>query len=71
MKKLLIKLFDKIILLILGFSGVLYACAKYGMPAPDYGMSEPAMYGVPQSEYMRSDSVENNTTDERIDLEQR
>ncbi len=70
MKKLLIKLFDKIILLILGFSGILYACAKYGMPqpAPKYGII-PA-YGVAQSEYMRSGGVNNSATDERIDLEQ-
>jgi putative lipoprotein (rSAM/lipoprotein system) len=36
MKKTIIKIFDKIILLLLGFSGILYACCKYGMPANEY-----------------------------------
>ena len=31
MKKSVIKFFDKIIIVILGFSGLLYSCAKYGM----------------------------------------
>ena len=30
MKKAIIKFFDRIIILILGFSGLLYSCAKYG-----------------------------------------
>ena len=36
MKKLIIKLFDKLILLLLGFSGILYSCAKYGMPVDEF-----------------------------------
>ena len=36
MKKSFIKFFDKIILLLLGLSGIFYACAKYGMPVDDY-----------------------------------
>jgi len=36
MKKALIQFFDKIILLLLGFSGIFYACYKYGMPADEY-----------------------------------
>ena len=36
MKKTIIKFFDKIILFILGFSGVIYSCAKYGMPETEY-----------------------------------
>ena len=30
MKKRVIKIFDKVILLLLGFSGAFYSCAKYG-----------------------------------------
>jgi len=36
MKKSFIKFFDKIILLLLGLSGIFYACSKYGMPADEY-----------------------------------
>ena len=36
MKKSIIKIFDKIILLLLGFSGILYSCYKYGMPVDEY-----------------------------------
>ena len=36
MKKSLIKFFDKIILLLLGLSGIFYSCMKYGMPADEY-----------------------------------
>ena len=36
MKKTIIKIFDKIILLLLGFSGILYSCYKYGMPVDEY-----------------------------------
>ena len=36
MKKPFIKIFDKIILLLLGFSGMFYACYKYGMPVAEY-----------------------------------
>jgi len=36
MKKTFIKFFDKIILFILGFSGILYSCAKYGMPENEF-----------------------------------
>jgi putative lipoprotein (rSAM/lipoprotein system) len=36
MKKLIIKLFDKVILLILGSSAVLYSCYKYGMPVDEF-----------------------------------
>ena len=36
MKKSFIKFFDKIILLLLGFSGIFYACYKYGMPADEF-----------------------------------
>jgi len=36
MKKTIIKLFDKLILLLLGFSGILYSCMKYGMPVDEF-----------------------------------
>ena len=36
MKKTIVKIFDKIILLILGFSGIFYSCSMYGTPAADY-----------------------------------
>jgi putative lipoprotein (rSAM/lipoprotein system) len=36
MKKPIIKFFDKIILLLLGFVGILYSCAKYGMPVDEF-----------------------------------
>jgi putative lipoprotein (rSAM/lipoprotein system) len=36
MKKPLIKFFDKIILLLLGLSGILYSCAKYGALADEF-----------------------------------
>ena len=36
MKKPVIKFFDKLLLLILGSSAVLYSCAKYGMPADEF-----------------------------------
>ena len=36
MKKSVIKFFDKIILLLLGLSGIFYCCAKYGMPETEY-----------------------------------
>jgi len=36
MKKTIIKSFDKIILLLLGFSGMFYSCYKYGMPVAEY-----------------------------------
>jgi len=36
MKKRVIKIFDKIILLLLGFSGVLYSCYEYGAIADEY-----------------------------------
>ena len=36
MKKLIIKFWDKIIVLLLGSSAVLYSCAKYGMLVPEY-----------------------------------
>jgi len=39
MKKTIIKLFDKIILLILGLSGVLYSCMKYGMPEDEFELN--------------------------------
>jgi putative lipoprotein (rSAM/lipoprotein system) len=35
MKKQVIKNFDKIILAILGLSGIVYSCAKYGMIVPE------------------------------------
>ena len=34
MKKLIIKLFDKVILFLLGFSGIVYTACKYGMAVP-------------------------------------
>ena len=49
MKKSAIKFFDKIILLLLGFSGMFYTSCEYGMPAPEYGMPVPE-YGVPPVE---------------------
>ena len=36
MKKPIIKFFDKVILLILGLSPILYSCEKYGMPSATY-----------------------------------
>jgi putative lipoprotein (rSAM/lipoprotein system) len=39
MKKPIIKLLDKIILLLLGFSGILYSCYKYGMPVDEFELS--------------------------------
>ena len=36
MKKIFIKFFDKIIILLLGFSGMFYSCAKYGMVVAEY-----------------------------------
>ena len=36
MKKQIIKFFDKVILLLLGSSGVLYSCYKYGMIEAEY-----------------------------------
>jgi putative lipoprotein (rSAM/lipoprotein system) len=36
MKKIIIKFFDKIILLLLGVSGIFYSCAKYGMPVDEF-----------------------------------
>ena len=36
LKKSLIKFFDKIILLLLGLSGIFYSCMKYGMPENEY-----------------------------------
>jgi len=36
MKKPIIKIFDKLILLLLGFSGMFYSCYKYGMPIATY-----------------------------------
>ena len=36
MKKTIIRIFDKMILLLLGLSGIFYACAKYGMPVDEY-----------------------------------
>jgi len=36
MKKPIIKLFDKLILLLLGMSGIIYSCAKYGEPVAEY-----------------------------------
>jgi putative lipoprotein (rSAM/lipoprotein system) len=39
MKKPIIKFFDKIILLILGFSGMFYSCYEYGMPVAEYELN--------------------------------
>jgi putative lipoprotein (rSAM/lipoprotein system) len=36
MNKKFIKLFDKVILAVLGFSGIVYSCAKYGEPIADF-----------------------------------
>jgi hypothetical protein len=36
MKKPIIKLFDKLILLLLGFSPIFYGCPKYGEPVATY-----------------------------------
>ena len=36
MKKHLITFFDKIILFLLGFSGIFYGCMKYGMPSANF-----------------------------------
>ncbi|MCL2168329.1 MAG: radical SAM-associated putative lipoprotein, partial [Lentimicrobiaceae bacterium] len=36
MKKPIIKFFDKIIFILLGFSGIFYGCPKYGMPEANY-----------------------------------
>jgi len=36
MKRSFIKFFDKIILLLLGFSGIFYSCMKYGMPSDEF-----------------------------------
>ena len=36
MKKRVIKFWDKIILLLLGFSGIVYSCAEYGMIEAQY-----------------------------------
>ena len=36
MKKIIIKSFDKIVILLLGFSGIFYSCAMYGTPEADY-----------------------------------
>ena len=36
MKKSIIKFWDKIIVMLLGSSAVLYSCAKYGMLVPEY-----------------------------------
>ena len=36
MKKPIIKLFDKLILLLLGMSGIFYSCMKYGMPVDEF-----------------------------------
>ncbi|MCL2290661.1 MAG: radical SAM-associated putative lipoprotein [Bacteroidetes bacterium] len=47
MKKPIIKFLDKVILLLLGFSGILYSCAKYGMPVDEFeikGMVTDATY---------------------------
>ena len=46
MKKSIIKLFDKVILLlILGSSAILYSSCEYGAPEPEYGVIP--MYGPP------------------------
>jgi len=39
MKKPIIKLFDKVILLLLGSSAVLYSCYKYGMPVDEFELN--------------------------------
>jgi putative lipoprotein (rSAM/lipoprotein system) len=36
MKKPIIKFFDKIILLLIGLSGIAYSCYKYGMPVDEF-----------------------------------
>jgi len=43
MKKRVIKIFDKIILLLLGFSGAFYSCAKYGMIVDEYHVNGTVM----------------------------
>jgi len=45
MKKSLIHFFDKIILVLLGFSGILYSCAKYGMPENEFEIKGAVFYG--------------------------
>jgi len=45
MKKKFIKFFDKIILLLLGFSGILYSCAKYGMPENEFEIKGTVFHG--------------------------
>ena len=53
MKKPFIKFFDKIILLLLGLSGIVYTGC-----APDYGVEPVPEYGVPQSAYQVQDADE-------------
>ncbi|MCL2131713.1 MAG: radical SAM-associated putative lipoprotein [Lentimicrobiaceae bacterium] len=36
MKKSAIKMFDKVILMLLGMTGIVYSCAKYGEPIAEY-----------------------------------
>ena len=36
MEKPFIKFFDRIILLLLGMTGIVYSCAKYGEPIAEY-----------------------------------
>ena len=43
MKKRVIKIFDKVILLLLGFSGAFYSCAKYGDPAAEFQINGTVM----------------------------
>ena len=43
MKKRVVKIFDKIILLLLGFSGVLYSCYEYGAIADEYEVNGTVM----------------------------
>ena len=43
MKKRIIKIFDKIILLLLGFSGAFYSCAMYGDPVEEFQINGTVM----------------------------
>ena len=43
MKKRIIKIFDKVILLLLGFSGTFYSCREYGMPEAEFQINGTVM----------------------------
>ena len=59
MKKPIIKIFDKVIVLLLVLFGVFAGCDKsvpeYGMPVPEYGVIVP-MYGSPTNVIINDDT---------------